>query len=219
MTDELINAIKSHVANMIGQVGTTRIGTVTSVNVGNYTAKVMVQPEGVLSGWLPISAAMIGNGWGLVSPPSVGEQVVFLSQEGDAEHGIIVGRLFSDQARPPKIYTDQYATGNLSNVQPGEIGLVHESGKFIRLLSDRILINGDLYVNGNVRTTGNVVVDQNIHADGHIDLQGYVLAQGNITSQADLGDVHGTVDFFRRSYNLHTNPNNGNNFPIPQVPE
>lgn len=205
MTDELLNAVKRHVASMIGQVGTTRVGVVTSVNPADYTAKVMIQPEGVMSGWLPISAMMIGNGWGLVSPPSNGEQVVIAAQEGDAEHGIIIGRLFSNQQLPPKTYADQTQQGTTTNVQPGEIGLVHKSGKFIRLLSDRILINGDLYENGVLHATGNVITDQNVQA------------KVNISAGADVSDIHGTLDRLRRAYNAHVHPNGGT--PVPQDPE
>jgi len=177
--DELLNAVKRHVAGMIGQIGTTRLGLVTSVNPQNHTAKVLIQPEGVMSGWLPVSAAMVGSGWGIVSLPSPGEQVIITPQEGDSEHGIITGRIFSDQQQPPKTYTDQKQQGTTSYTQPGEIALVHKSGKFIRLIGDRILVNGDLYVNGVVHATG------------------------SITSDADVFDKYGTLEALRQAYDLH----------------
>jgi phage baseplate assembly protein V len=211
MTDLLLNSIKRHVSGMIGQIGHTRMGIITSVNVSNYTARVLIQPEGVLSGWLPIAATMVGSGWGLVSPPSNGEQVVVLAQEGDAEHGIIVGRVFSNDHQPPKTYTDQYAQGNTSNVQPGEIGLVHKNGAFLRLIGDRVLIHGDLFIDGQVRATGNITSDQNVLAT--VDVQ----AKKNVTAGVNVSDVHGTVETIRSTYNAHHHGTGGP--PTPLVPE
>lgn len=150
MSQELVNAIKRHTAAQIAQIGQTRMATVASVNPSNYTARVMIQPEGVLSGWLPIMAHQIGSGWGLVSPPMPGEQVVVQPTEGASEHGIIIGRVFSTDTPPPNIYSDPRDQGSTSHVQPGEIGLVHEDGTFIRLVGGRVLIHGDLYCSGDI---------------------------------------------------------------------
>lgn len=201
MTDQLVNAIKRHVSAMIGQVGQTRVGIVTSVNTANYTARVMVQPEGVLSGWLPMAATMVGGGWGLVSPCSVGEQVAFLAQEGDAEHGIIVARLFSNQQQPPKIYTDQYAQGNTSYIQPGEIGLVHKDGTFLRLIGGKVLIHGDLYVDGIIQATKDISSDMNVNAKLNVN------ATVDVTAKRDIIDSHGSVQTLRNAYDLHKHGN------------
>src|SRR5579864_7698553 len=101
--DRLINPLKGHAAGMdLGQ-GQPRFGIVESFDPNTYAARVSLQPEGVLSGWLPVLSAWIGAGWGLASPPSPGDQVLVLPQEGHAEHGVIVGAAFCDQARPPAI--------------------------------------------------------------------------------------------------------------------
>src|SRR3984957_6089650 len=99
-----------------------RMGTVTSSNSQTATAKVLLQPEGVLTGWLPVLTQWAGSGWGMACPPSPGDQVLIIPQEGDAQHGLIVGRLYSNSVRPP-------AAG------PGEITLTHQSGCSIRLLN------------------------------------------------------------------------------------
>ena len=100
-----------------------RYGTVTSVNPTTSTARVKLQPEGVLSGWLPILSPWVGDGWGMYCPPTPGDQVLVLAQEGDAEHGIIVGRAFSNTQTPPA-------------TPVGELWLVHTSGSFIKLQND-----------------------------------------------------------------------------------
>jgi hypothetical protein len=115
-----------------------RMGVVTSSNPQTATAKVLLQPEGVLTGWLPVLTQWAGSGWGMVCPPSPGDQVLIIPQEGDAQHGLIIGRLFSNSVRPP-------AAG------PGEITLTHQSGCSIRLLNSGVVaIQGDLHVSGDV---------------------------------------------------------------------
>lgn len=211
MTDQLMNAVKRHVAAMIGQVGQTRIGVICSVNTDTYQARVMLQPENVQSGWLPVAAAMVGGGWGIVSPPSVGEQVVIEPQEGDAEHGIITGRIFSTKQAPPKTYTDQYDQGTTTSVQAGEFGLVHKDGTFIRLVDGKVLIHGDLYVDGIIRATKDITSDQNVKATLNVE------ATVDVTAGRDVSDVHGTVELFRQAYDHHSHPGSG--FPVPQVPD
>jgi hypothetical protein len=115
-----------------------RMGVVTSSNPQTATAKVLLQPEGVLTGWLPVLTQWAGSGWGMVCPPSPGDQVLIIPQEGDAQHGLIIGRLFSNLVRPPA-------------ADPGEITLTHQSGCSIRLLNSGVVaIQGDLHVSGNV---------------------------------------------------------------------
>ena len=138
MNNLLVNALKSHSANLDQATGQVKFGTVASVNNQTATARVKIQPEGILSGWLPILSQWVGNGWGMISPPAPGDQVVLVPQEGDIEQGIIIGRAFS-----------------VSQVAPaapcGEFWLVHKSGSFLKLCNDgTIQINGDLHVQGNV---------------------------------------------------------------------
>jgi len=115
-----------------------RMGIVTSSNPQTATAKVLLQPEGVLTGWLPVLTQWVGSGWGMACPPSAGDQVLIIPQEGDAQHGLIVGRLYSNLVRPPA-------------AEPGEITLSHQSGCSLRLLNSGVVeVGGDLHVSGDV---------------------------------------------------------------------
>jgi hypothetical protein len=98
--ERFLNIIKQQAGALDQGASQPRFATVQSVNPATATAKVTLQPEGVLSGWLPILSPWIGAGWGMCCPPSPGDQVLILAQEGDAEHGIIVGRAFSN-TQPP----------------------------------------------------------------------------------------------------------------------
>lgn len=136
--DRFLNAVKAHAAALDRGQGQPRFGVVTSVDPARYAARVKLQPEGVLSGWLPILSPWIGAGWGMFCPPAPGDQVLVLAQEGEAEHGVIVGACFSDRRRAP-------------DGAVGEVVLVHRSGSSFRLANDgTVRIVGDLHVAGEV---------------------------------------------------------------------
>lgn len=143
--DRLLNAMRRHAADMDGGLGQPRFAVITSFDPNTHTAKVQLQPEGTLTGWLPILAQGIGSGWGVIVSPAIGDQVFVVPQEGHAEHGVIVGRAFSDQQQPP-------ATPS------GEVWIVHSSGSFLKLTNDgnisvtapTITMTGDLHVTGAV---------------------------------------------------------------------
>jgi uncharacterized protein involved in type VI secretion and phage assembly len=136
--DDFFDKLNLKSDRMRSGIAQPRIGVVSSSNPQTATARVLLQPENVLTGWLPVLTQWCGSGWGMVCPPSPGDQVLIIPQEGDAQHGIIVGRLFSNSVRPP-------------SADPGEIALTHQSGCSVRLLNSGIVaIQGDLHVSGNV---------------------------------------------------------------------
>jgi len=138
MLDRLSNAIKNHAATLDQSAGQIKFGTISSVNPGNSTARLLIQPDGVLSGWLPLLSQWVGNGWGMVCLPTPGDQVLFVPQEGDMEQGVIIGRCFSAKQVPP--------AGAI-----GEFWLVHATGSSIKLCNDgTIQMAGDLHVQGDI---------------------------------------------------------------------
>jgi phage baseplate assembly protein V len=170
--EQLLNIIKQHAGALDQGFGQPRFGTVTSVNPKTATARVTLQPEGVLSGWLPVLSPWTGSGWGLYCPPTPGDQVLVLAQEGDAEHGIIVGRAFSSAQPPPA-------------TPVGEIWLTHKSGSFIRLQNDgTIRIHGDLYVEGDVNDKQGSLS----RLRGHYDQHTHTDSRGGMTSPANPSD-------------------------------
>ena len=95
-------------------------------------------------------------------PPSPGDQVLVLAQEGDAEHGIIVGRAFSSAHAAP-------------DTPVGELWLMHKSGSFIKLQNDgTIQMHGDLHVEGDVydRQGSLSRLRSHYNAHGHTDSRG-----------------------------------------------
>jgi len=136
--ETFLNAIKAQAGAMDQSMAQPRFGLVASVDPMHATARVRLQPEDVLTGWLPILSPWVGAGWGLACPPSPGDQVFILAQEGDADHGVIAGRAFSDTAGSPA-------------AEVGELWLVHKSGSFVKLLNDgSVRVKGHLHVDGDV---------------------------------------------------------------------
>lgn len=149
--DSLPNFIKAHASSLDETLAQPRFGLVSSVDTTHATVRVQLQPEGVLTGWLPVLSPWTGAGWGMWCPPSPGDQVLVLAQEGAAEHGVVVGRAFSlSEASPP--------------AQAGEFWLVHASGAFLSLTND-----GTVHVNGPLSLAGNLSVSGNIQAAGTVE--------------------------------------------------
>lgn len=162
--DRFLNALKANSASLDASWAQPRFAIVTSVDSNRPAARVTLQPEGVLTGWLPILSPWVGAGWGLACPPSPGDQVLVVAQEGNAEHGVIIGRAWSDQAHPPA-------------APAGEFWLVHQTGSFIKLLTD-----------GTVRIQGNVFIS------------------GSLSATGDVSDGHGALSSLRNHYNAHLHP-------------
>ena len=146
-----LNALKAQSAALDQGAAHPRFAVVSSVDPATYTVRVLFQPENVLSGWLPILTPWGAAGWGLVCPPSPGQQVLVVAQEGEAEHGVVLGIAFSQSNRPPP-------------APSGELWLVHKSGSFLKLLNDGSIAGHatQFALSGNVQITGNLVVTGDI---------------------------------------------------------
>ena len=138
MLDRLSNAIKAQASGLDRLTGQAKFATVSSVNYDTGNVKVIVQPDGILSGWLPVLSPWVGKGWGMACPASPGDQVLVIAHEGDIEQGVVVGRAYSRQQMPPP-------------APEGEFWLVHKNGSFLKLCGDgSVKISGDLRVDGDV---------------------------------------------------------------------
>jgi hypothetical protein len=133
-----LNALKAQAGALDAARGQPRFATVVSVDPARHAARVALQPEGVISGWLPVLSPWVGAGWGMAVPPQPGQQVLVLPQDGEGEHGVVVGAAWSDASASP-------------GAPVGEIWLVHQSGSFVKLQNDgTVRVGGDLYVSGDI---------------------------------------------------------------------
>lgn len=108
-----------------------KLGTVTSYDPDGYAVKVMLQPEGTETGWLPISGGMAGAGFGVYYGPSNGDQAIVVFQEGDVTVGKCVGFVGSDDAPPPHVVSGEIhliAKGTTASVVMKPDGTIASKG-------------------------------------------------------------------------------------------
>lgn len=157
MMQGLLNAMRLQAMLAGGSRVSTLMGTVKGYNPANYCAKVMIQPENIESGWLPIASPWVGNGWGMAAPPTDGDVVTVVCQEGDINAGIISLRLFGDNARPPSVQSG----GTTTYAPSGEFWLVHQSGSLLKFHND-----GSVELTSNKNLTVTVGGDMNATVTG-----------------------------------------------------
>ncbi len=136
--DRLLNAFRGQAAAQDSGLGQPRFGVVSSVDPANGSVRVRLQPDGLVTGWLPVLSWWVGAGWGASCPPSPGDQVLVVPQEGDVTQGAVVARGWSEASPAPA-------------TPVGELWLTHRSGSYLRLLNDgTVSVRGDLHVEGDV---------------------------------------------------------------------
>ena len=131
------------VASIGGQSRWAIVTSSRSTDTG-YQVKVQIQPEDVQTSWLPVLSPMVGSGWGLVCPPSPGQQVLITPYEGNGGHYAVTGMSFSNAAMPPQ------PGGN--PVAPGEAAIVNANGSYLHIRNDgTVAINAstDVFINAS----------------------------------------------------------------------
>jgi phage baseplate assembly protein gpV len=115
----LTNQMRRAAQEAASSQATTRQGIVTSYDPGTYAVKVELQPDGTLTGWIPLKSPWVGNGWGMFCPPSIGDAVEVDFQEADGGVGSAGWRFYNDQDRPLPCPS-------------GEFWLVHKDGALLK---------------------------------------------------------------------------------------
>lgn len=113
-----------------------RIGLVASYDKEKHAVKVQLQPEGTLTGWIPLTAIAIGNQFGVAFAPNIKDQVEVHFEGGDQMSARVMTRHFSKADKAPQLDAGEYA-------------LIHSSGSQIKQSSDgtvRIAGAGDVAV-------------------------------------------------------------------------
>ncbi len=149
----MIEMIKRVVADMMNLQAKTQYGTISAYNPNNYTVKVMLQPEGLETGWIPLSASWTGQNMGAVFGPVIGTDCRVDFVGGVAEAAMAGGRFFNANFRPPV-------------VQSGQGAIVDGAGSFVKLNNDGTLTlsagtgitctTPTLTQNGNLNVTGTI---------------------------------------------------------------
>ena len=157
-----LETVKLHAATQAGALGQPRHALVTSVDAVSHAVKVTIQPEGLESGWIP-DGAVAASGLRIACPSEIGTQVLVVPVEGDAEHPVVVARLFDVTLMPPS----SPATGN--PVQAGELGIFLEGGNYVHLTKGNIFLKGNVVLDGSLSVSGDVIA-ANVSLVSHVHL-------------------------------------------------
>lgn len=182
--DRLLNSLRAQ-AQMAGQGrGSMRLGLVSGYDPASYSVKVTFEPDGAETGWIPLGALAVGDGWGILAPPAIGDQIEVLMQDSDSNAGVAASCLFNNVDVPP-------------TVQSGEIWMLHKSGAFFKLTNDgkgslsdghgaSVVLNGDGTISsaGTWTHTGTMKITSTLEVDGQTTLAG-VTSNGH-----DVGSTH-----------------------------
>lgn len=133
-----------------------RWGVVTGVDVSAPAVKVLLQPEGVQTDWLPILSHMVGNGWGMVHVPATGTPVFCIPDAADPNNYVVAGATWSTARTPP------------TSAQ-GEIVLVHSSGARVALTNDgQLSMQDQSGASLTFSNDGKVTLHADLHVTGAI---------------------------------------------------
>lgn len=188
MSDHLTAAIMRAAERVAQTRGVPRWGIVASVDPTRMRVRVRVQPEDVLSGWLPVVQPGAGAGATMVFVPVVGQMAYLSADNAEAEHGVVVGFAHSDAAPVPGM--GQAIGGSAAALQPGEGAIFGRGGSYIRLCADgTILFHGDTNIDGKLTVSGDIIGQQNVRATQDV---------------TDRNLAHGSLATLRDAYNAHT---------------
>lgn len=119
----LQNQVRLWAERALSHITMPRMGIVTNYDPDRHAARVQLQPEGILTGYLPVTEPWVGNGWGMYAPPNIGDVVEVHFQQGSKEAGFIVNRFYSAKTKP-------------LSVPSGEFWIVHKSGSYVKFHND-----------------------------------------------------------------------------------
>ncbi|TCG09366.1 hypothetical protein BZM27_06085 [Paraburkholderia steynii] len=179
MIDNLLNQIRAHAQMAQGEKTTHRVGQVTAYDPSKYSVKVKMWPDTQESlGWIPLASTYIGNGWGLVAGPSIGDQVMIAFDREDQDAGVVVGRFFTDVEQPPA-------------APSGDFWLVHKSGSLLKFHGD-----------GSVELTANATLTYRaaqhhfigpVQMDATLNVNQAISGEGGMSISGDNGSGHAST--------------------------
>lgn len=178
-TDHLLNTIRAHAQMAQGEKTGNRVGIVTAYDPAKYAVKVKIWPDPEESlGWIPLASTYVGNGWGLVAGPSIGDQVKIAFDCEDQDAGVVVGRFYTDVEQPPA-------------APSGDFWLVHKSGSLLKF-------HGDGTVELTAASTMTYTATQHhfvgpVQMDNTLNVTETLSGEGGMTISGDNGSGHAST--------------------------
>lgn len=174
-----------------------RNGTISGYDPNKQAVKVLLQPEGIETGWIPLGSVWVGNGWGAVFAPATGSQVEVTFLDDHPDSGCCGLRFFSNVEQGPA-------------APSGEMWLVHKNGQSFKLTND-----GKITLNDGHGATITLDGAGNIASAGTWSHTGDLTASGNITGKTQvIAGVGGAAVHLT----THQHPTAATGSPSPPTP-
>lgn len=167
-----------------------RTGTIVQSRAVNGKMVARVDVHGRVTDWLPV----IGTSNAFMKiyiPIVVGEQVTVLCEFGEADNGIVLRSLFSEESAEPTgmnestamiLFHDgakvQYDSGT-GRMDVKAIGSVHMTAPHVELVCDTTHITGTLDIDGALGVGGDISTDGGI-TDANGDLSNFITSDGAV---------------------------------------
>jgi phage baseplate assembly protein V len=215
---ELTNNVRSHAEAAAGRIPKPRMAQISSYNASTHSVKVTFQGVGdsdfTETGWIPLGAVAVGNGFGVLTAPNIGDMVMVSFSDGSNAAPKIVGRFFSNVNVPPA-------------VPAGETWIVHKSGSLLKFHNDGSVelkaAAGATYTAqqhhfvGPVKMDNTLDVTQTISGEGGMTISGdngtghASTVTGNLDTTGQITNNGKRID----SSHVHSNGNGGANTGAP----
>jgi hypothetical protein len=173
MMDRLRNVMRDEALRTQPSDASPRMGKITAYDPNSYSVKAKILPEGEFvdgaegeTGWLPLQTNWVGNGWGELIGPNIGDQVMVLFQEHDAGSGQASRFVFDGTNLPPN-----------PGPPAGERWMIHKNGQLLKFTNDgKILLGANSEI--DIGNLGNAL--KKLVTDAMVDLfNNHVHTNGN----------------------------------------
>jgi type VI secretion system secreted protein VgrG len=143
--------------------------------------------------WVRVSQPWAGKGWGAVSIPRMGQEVIVDFMEGDPDQPIIVGKVYNGESMPPySLPGDAVVSGLKTNTHKGkgynEMSMNDTAGKegvTIHAQYDmNTTVQHDQSTTVNNNRTDHIVVNDVLNVDANRDIH----IKGKLTKIVDTGE-------------------------------
>ncbi|MFJ2988334.1 phage baseplate assembly protein V [Collimonas sp. NPDC087041] len=187
-----------------------RFGTIADIDYD--IQRVRVRVGGNLTTWRPWITLRAGDAQSWF-PPSLGEQVIVLSPEGELTNAVILLALYSDKSGPPSTnpahHTTRYVDGTVVQYDSTThtLSATLPDGTSITVAPGKVTSNAE-----DTECTGNLLVQKNLIVNGSAALNGGMnVKAGKEGGPAAMvqGVIQATVDMIANSISLVKHPHGG----------
>lgn len=166
---DLIDLMRREAANVMQEFQQPMTLVATSYNPATHAIKGILMPSEIESGWIPLSVAQAGNGYGILTGPKVGtaddlkgDQFNVHFEGGDQNTPVATLMQFSTKDAPPgvksgEILIAQEKGTSILIAEDGSVNMKHASGGSliwgtdgtVTLDSAKIVLKGEVHLGGD----------------------------------------------------------------------